>query len=862
MKKRNIYIVPFAHLDLFWAGTREECLSRGTKIISQALDLLEKHPDYRFMVESTSFAEAFLDAYPEKQEQFRRAIAERRLEIIPMRGILYSHLPSGETTVRNLLYGLDFCRNVLHCEPELMSLSDIPGAAAQLPQIARSAGLNKIILSRGFKPHTDRVRWIAPDGTEIQAYAPVHYADLCVAMSDENYEKMCEGFAWCRKYHDAVDYDQIMHWGMDLYVLTEKIFQNIERFNDEHDHRFVFSTFQEYFDRAQGVPEKILRGELPSTWPHIESSWPDIWPLDIPAENALHRAEFLSALYLMQDGRQGYPAEEMRQCWLELIDSMDHNQNGIGGEIADRDKLELKLHAKRTADQIVMRMCRRIAVHTRIPHPDAHPIIVFNPCGWKRSGVVRARAACYGTTFASSFARSTPDTFTSEQFYARTAEKHNFRLIDRHGNEIPYKKEIHLSMVSDSMEISFYAEDVPAFGCAVYYLEPHATASDFVSPFTIYDDAEKDRSHSGRYAGSDVLENRFFRLEIRRVTGELTLTDKRSGEKLLDRACIEGFEEKRGEYIYRMDLTGRVFPAVIDSVRFVEDNAVSCTAEIRGKVYDEAFTQKVTLYAEDPVVDIRNEIDWKGPRFVRVEQVFGMASDEKGLIQYGTPFGKNTYPCTMYQPDGVFDDELNKENPAWQMRLVQDWVSFSDRRKRVTVAADHRLWTFRENQLSNCMIRGIGWTSGGVCLNDDFTETPIRRPPDGKYVFRFRISSGPADAFPDWRMGTAFNRPFITTICENGEVSDAPGLELPPMPSAEDGSVSISWVKPAENGNGIVFRCFECMGEAGSLSLPEGEWYETDLRENIRSGIHGKIDFRPFEIKTILLAKAPVPKVN
>lgn len=853
MKKRNIYIIPFAHLDLFWAGTRAECLSRGAKILSVALDLLERHPDYRFMVESTSFAEAFLDAYPEKKELFCKFVAEHRLEIIPMRGILYSHLPSGETTVRNLLYGLDFCQKTLNTAPDLMSLSDIPGATAQLPQIAKSAGVNKIVLSRGFKPHTDRVRWIAPDGTEIQAYTPVHYADLCVAMSDENYEKMCDGFAWCRKYYDAVDYDQIMHWGMDLYVLTEEIFQNIKRFNAEHDHQFVFSTFQEYFERSEKVPEKVLRGELPSTWTHIESSWPDIWPLDIPAEASIQQAEFLSALYLAADGRHDYPAEQMRQCWMELIDSMDHNQNGIGGEIADQDKLELKLHAKKTADFLSMQMCRRLAVHTRIPHKDAHPVILFNPCGWKRSGVVRVRTACYGTTFASAFARLLPNTFTSEQFYSQTTEKHNFRLIDRFGKEVPYKKEKHLSMVSDTVELSFYAKDVPAFGCEVYYLEPYAAANVFESPFNICDDAEEDKFHSGRYAGASVVENQFFRLEIQRITGELTLTDRRTGEKLLEKACIEGLEEKRGEYIYRMDLTGRKFPAVINSVHFVENNAVYCVVEICGNVYDEAFTQKITLYADEPVVDIRNEIDWKGPRFVRIEQAFHFASDEKGKIQYGIPFGKNEYPFTMYQPDGILNDELNKDDPTWQMRLVQDWVNFADSRKNVTIASDHRLWTFNNNKFSNCMIRGIGWTSGGVNLNDDFTETPNQRPPDGKYVFNFRISAGTADAFPDWKMGTAFNRPFISTICENGEISDSPGLDLPEMPSADDSSISISWVKPAENGQGIVFRCFECMGKESSFVLPAGDWYETNLREQNFSRINGNVAFRPFEIKTLFL---------
>ena len=33
--KSEVYVVPFSHLDLFWGGTREECLSRGNRIIVQ-----------------------------------------------------------------------------------------------------------------------------------------------------------------------------------------------------------------------------------------------------------------------------------------------------------------------------------------------------------------------------------------------------------------------------------------------------------------------------------------------------------------------------------------------------------------------------------------------------------------------------------------------------------------------------------------------------------------------------------------------------------------------------------------------------------------------------------------------------------
>ena len=40
----DVYVVPFSHLDLFWAGTREECLSRGNRIISKAVGLAGASP--------------------------------------------------------------------------------------------------------------------------------------------------------------------------------------------------------------------------------------------------------------------------------------------------------------------------------------------------------------------------------------------------------------------------------------------------------------------------------------------------------------------------------------------------------------------------------------------------------------------------------------------------------------------------------------------------------------------------------------------------------------------------------------------------------------------------------------------------
>ena len=98
-EKAVVYLIPFAHLDLFWAGSREECLSRGAEVILTALRLLETYPDYRFMIEAVNFLEYFKEAYPDDFQRVEKFVKSGRLEVIPVRAILYTQLPSGETLV-------------------------------------------------------------------------------------------------------------------------------------------------------------------------------------------------------------------------------------------------------------------------------------------------------------------------------------------------------------------------------------------------------------------------------------------------------------------------------------------------------------------------------------------------------------------------------------------------------------------------------------------------------------------------------------------------------------------------------------------------------------------------------------------
>lgn len=853
MDKQTINVIPFSHLDLFWGGTREECLSQGGRVIHTALHLLEKYPEYRFLIESFNFIEAYLDCHPEDTKRMKHLLHTGQLEVIPMRAIIYSHLPSGETTIRNLIYGREYCRHVLGIDPTVMSMSDIPGVTPQLPQIAKLAGMTEIVLSRGFKEHTDHVLWTAPDGTCMPAYCPWHYANLAIALSHENYDDMLIAEKDFEQYVSAVDYPQIINWGMDLYILTETILQNIQRWNKDGHRRLHLSTFREFFDacKKQDISYKEMKGEIPSTWPHIETSWPDLWPLDIPAEHALFNAEYFGAMNMLAGHQNDYPHHEMKQAWMRLLDSMDHNQNGIGGTISDKDKLELKKNAELTAHFCAQRYAWRMAAQTTRPHSKAHPFVVFNSLSWKRSGVVSARTACYGTTFATCF----DGDWTSCEYYKKNKPPH-FRLMDQSGKEIPFILNNHLMMLTDTLEISFFAENIPAFGSKTYYLEV-AEPEKLSSPFMITRDRDIDLKNPDRYAGSDVVENNFYRIEINRITSELSLFDKVNDRKVLDRAGIVGFEERRGEYIYNMDLTGRVMPTIIDDIDIIEDHAVYCRIVIRGSVYQQCFTQTITISADAPVIDIENQINWREKRFVRIEQSFPFASDQAAQIRYGVPFGMVRYPETIYQPDGIIHESDHPHDPTKHIRLVRDWVDASDNKGGVTIAADHRMWTFDGNTMRNCMVRGIGWTSGGVIINNDGTRKGVSRPPDGNYLFRYRLTTHSAKEFPAYRMGYELNRPVHSIAVAGGQISDHPGLSLPVLPDTSDSTVVIANIKPSEDGQSVVLRCYEAEGKAAKIQLPiiDGKiWYETDLMEEHARIITGDLlHFRACEIKTIMI---------
>ena len=103
-KNPEIYFMPFSHLDFYWGGTREECVSRGNRIIAKAIQLSKESPQFRFLLEDDVFVANFMDAHrgqPEV-EDLKRLVKEGRIEISPKWVGIFQELPDGEVHARNM----------------------------------------------------------------------------------------------------------------------------------------------------------------------------------------------------------------------------------------------------------------------------------------------------------------------------------------------------------------------------------------------------------------------------------------------------------------------------------------------------------------------------------------------------------------------------------------------------------------------------------------------------------------------------------------------------------------------------------------------------------------------------------------
>jgi alpha-mannosidase len=300
---------------------------------------------------------------------------------------------------------------------------------------------------------------------------------------------------------------------------------------------------------------------------------------------------------------------------------------------------------------------------------------------------------------------------------------------------------------------------VPSLGYKTYYLTATEKPDEFPKAASVVLDDDRDRQDPRRTAGSNVVENSYYRLLVDRATGRVTLFDKELGRDVCRDMEVVATEERGGNYIGLEPLSGRTLLASVDKVVIQENNAVRAVIRLETRIADIAITQRFCLPKDLKRLDVENTVEWKSPRFLRVEQLFPMTQSNYS-INYGIPFGACSTDDVMPNTGPRAGDEIKPD--SWkQCRLVQDWLHAGTAEWGVNIASDHQQFRFGDSVIRAEMLRGTRYTSVKVVRGDEISS--LFCPPPGTYVFRYSLSSanGGWKTSKAYRVGMNWNNPLL-----------------------------------------------------------------------------------------------------
>jgi alpha-mannosidase len=632
-----------------------------------------------------------------------------------------------------------------------------------------------------------------------------------------------------------------MGWGTDLFAPSEKLIGNMDVLNQHlSPNHFHLATADEFFRSASAVKEvPDLSGEIPSSWANLTTSQIPLWLPAISATDTLITAEKFAAInYAL--GYATYPDKTFESLWKDNLKSLDHNNDGQGGQIGDERKLGFAETASFGASQILRDSLRNIAERVQTPFSRSTTLVIFNPLSWARDDVVEAHLTLFGE-----IATNENDDY-----------KKGMRLVDEQGTSIPFQLEQYADGSSRSLDFVFIARGVPSLGYKTYYLVPADRSDSYSNACAVTLNTNDSARDANDAMGLHVVENEHYRVSIERATGRIEIFDKDVQQSVSKGIEIVAAEERGGDDQNIILPSGRTIINVIDSVELEENNPIRTILRINGSVGGTSIVQRLTLYRGLKKIDVENTIDWRPGRSMNIEQIFPIAQPD-AEVRNGVPYGTVATADIMTKSGPHGDDEVAAD--IWKgWRQIQDWVFAGNNKWGFTVSADHNLIEIGNSAIRADMLRGTLFSPVTIVRNG---QTVLdARPSAGTYTFRFSVTSGRGDwsAEKSWRAGMAFSTPLIPVSALNA-------LSMKPLPSEKSflslnaDNLVLTALKKADESESIVLRAFEIEGKKAESSIlflgKEVNFRQANLlEENLAGEKQNVLRAQPYEIDTLKIA--------
>lgn len=841
MERQKVYCVGHTHIDVAWKWTLAVTEDKAVRSFSTVLELMRQYPEYRFMSSQPQLYKYVKKNAPQVYEEIKKRVKEGRWET---EGGMFleadCNLTSGESLVRQFLYGKRFFREEFRTDNEILWLPDVFGYSAALPQIMKKCGIRyfmttKISWNEFNKMPYDTFEWEGIDGTRILTHfspsrdyqAPAeegseHTAHFTTYNAFLNPSQV-KG-AWHRYSQKYLNDEVLMSYGFGDGGggPTKEMLENQRRLAKGIPGcpQTVQSTAQEFFHtlEARVAHEKYLPvwvGELYLEYHRgTYTSMARNKKYNRRAEFLLENIECFSAL-ANQLTQLPYPKQELDALWEIALRNQFHDilPGSSIYEVYEDSKAEYeKLLTE--GETLLLHALHAIAEHAQTP---AENLTVFNPNGRELSDLV---AFCW--TGAEEPAVSDGVSIYPVQ---RTAD----------GGWL------------------FDAAGIPSKGWKSFQVLPQKAAEPEHLKYR----------RAGVLEGSlHHLENDFLRVELAENGQFSSIYDKKAGRELLQTGrygnVLMTYEDRPHNYDawdinnYYVEKSWEVDD--VQSLALVEEGPLRETLRVSRRYLDSEITQYISLEADSPELRIRNEIDWR---------------EQKVLL-------KTLFPVDIHTDEATYEIQYGNVTRKTHYNTSWDFARFE--------VCHHKWLDVAENGygvsiLNDCKY-GVGIHDGviGLSMLKSATDpNPAADKEHHSFTYVIYPHAGDFRAAGTIDRAYALNNPLLAVqkkvpaesaaeCLTAGWTKQSAGVdESASFVSTDAENVFIEVVKQAEDGDGIIVRLYEAFNRRTELTVSIGwpqlsltEAYDCSLLEDPEAPLPTEgntvtLSIRPYEIRTLRL---------
>lgn len=591
------------HIDVAWWWTVEQTREKVGRSFATVLKLMEEYPGYKFMSSQPQLYVFLKERYPELYARLKQRVEQKRWE--PEGGMWVEadcNLTSGESLVRQFMYGKRFFREEFGVDNRILWLPDVFGYSGALPQIMKKCGIDyfmttKLAWNQFNKVPYDTMRWRGIDGTEILTHL---ITTLGVGQPATDYFTTYNGMlhpdaimgGWMRYQNKDINNDILISYGygdggggptremLETSLRMEKGVRGIPKVRQE----FAGTYFEELEQRVKDNPRlPVWEGELYFEYHRgTLTSMARNKRSNRKSELGLMDLELLSVL---AEEIVDYPLEELETMWKKVLLNQFHDilPGSSIHEVYEVTKEEYALVA-----QQLEHLCRE---REEALAGAGEGITVFNTTGKVRNDVVKLTGI------------------------------HVDALKDAEGKVYP---------VQDTAEGGIvYLERLPSKGYRTY--QACARGEQESQAFVL-----RDRL---------CLETPFYVVQLDEQGMFTGLYDKENQRQVIQegqRANLMRMYEDKPIYYDNWDIdiyyTEKFWDAEgLEKMEWTELGPVRATLELERRISNSLIRQKIHFYRDSRRIDFDTFVDWKEHQhLLKVHFPVAVHTDEASFdIQFG-----------------------------------------------------------------------------------------------------------------------------------------------------------------------------------------------------------------------------------